>query len=86
MPTVTSHGRDGRVYRGTVLEHMLVQNLTAFFNVGEHDLCRLEGADWNDGLDMAAERGESVAFSAFYAWNLDRLAGYPRRAPPARAS
>lgn len=64
----------GAAYRGTILEHMLVQNLTAFFNVGEHNLCRLEGADWNDGLDMAADRGESVAFSAFYAWNLERLA------------
>ncbi|OQW95075.1 MAG: hypothetical protein BWK77_08145, partial [Verrucomicrobia bacterium A1] len=69
-------GASGKIYRGTVLEHMLVQNLTAFCNVGAHGLCRLEGADWNDGLDMAAERGESVAFSAFYAWNLDRLADY----------
>lgn len=67
--------RGGRVYRGSLLEHLLVQTLTAFFNVGGHNLCRLEGADWNDGLDMAAERGESVAFSAFYAWNLARLAG-----------
>ena len=66
--------RSGRVYRGSVLEHLLVQTLTAFFNVGGHNLCRLEGADWNDGLDMAAERGESPAFSAFYAWNLSRLA------------
>ena len=66
--------RRGQVYRGSVLEHLLVQTLTAFFNVGEHNVCRLEGADWNDGLDMAAERGESVAFSAFYAWNLSRLA------------
>jgi cellobiose phosphorylase len=67
-----THGK--KVYRGTVFEHMLVQNLTAFFNVGEHNLCRLEGADWNDGMDMAEHRGESVAFSAFYAWNLQRLA------------
>ncbi|HEY8240695.1 MAG TPA: cellobiose phosphorylase, partial [Kiritimatiellia bacterium] len=66
--------RKGEIYRGTIFEHMLVQNLTAFFCVGEHNLCRIEGADWNDGLDMAAERGESVAFSAFYAWNLNRLA------------
>ena len=65
--------RRGRVYRGSVFEHLLVQHLTAFFNVGEHNLCRLEGADWNDGLDMAGDRGESVAFSAFYAWNLRRL-------------
>ncbi len=66
--------RDQKIYKGTILEHMLVQNLTAFFNVGGHNVCRLEGADWNDGLDMADERGESVAFSAFYAWNLDRIA------------
>jgi cellobiose phosphorylase len=69
----------GRVYEGTVLEHLLVQNLTAFFNAGGHNVCRLEGADWNDGLDMAPERGESTAFSAFYAWNLDRLASVIER-------
>jgi cellobiose phosphorylase len=63
----------GDVYRGTVLEHLLVQHLTAFFNVGEHNLIRLEGADWNDGLDMAQERGESAAFTALYASNLRLL-------------
>lgn len=66
--------RRGRIYRGSIFEHLLVQNLTAFFNVGGHNVCRLEGADWNDGLDMAGRRGESAAFSAFYAWNLARLA------------
>lgn len=71
-------GRGGtpRVSRGSVFEHLVVQTLTAFFNVGAHNVCRLEGADWNDGLDMAAQRGESVAFSAFYAWNLARLARF----------
>lgn len=64
----------GALYQGTVLEHLLVQHLTAFFNVGEHNLIRLEGADWNDGMDMAAQRGESVAFTAMYAGNL-RLIG-----------
>jgi len=58
---------------GTVLEHLLVQHLTVFFNVGEHNIIRLEGGDWNDGLDMAEERGESVAFSAMYAGNLRTL-------------
>ena len=67
--------KSGRAYRGTILEHLLAQTLTAFFNVGEHNLLRLEDADWNDGMDMAPRRGESVAFSAFYAWNLRRLAG-----------
>jgi cellobiose phosphorylase len=71
--------RRGRVYRGSVFEHLLVQHLSAFFNVGEHNVCRLEGADWNDGLDLAPRRGESVAFSAFYAWNLGRLAELAER-------
>ena len=60
----------GSIYRGSILEHLLVQHLTAFFHVGEHNIIRLEGADWNDGLDMAPRRGESVAFTALYASNL----------------
>ena len=64
----------GKIYRGTIFEHLLIQNLTQFFNVGSHNHIRLEGADWNDGLDMAQEFGESVAFSAMYAENLSRLA------------
>lgn len=59
---------------GTVLEHLLIQAVTAFFDVGEHGCIRLRGADWNDGLDMAQERGESVAFTAAYAGNFDTLA------------
>ncbi len=65
--------RTGQVHKGTVLEHILVQHLVAFFNVGEHNIVRLEDADWNDGLDMAHHRGESVAFSALYAGNLAQL-------------
>ena len=64
----------GKLYQGTVLEHLLIQHLTAFFNVGEHNMLLLEGADWNDALDMARTRGESVAFSALYAGNLQVLA------------
>jgi cellobiose phosphorylase len=60
-------------YRGTILEHILIQHLTPFFNVGEHNNILLEGADWNDGMDLAPERGESVAFSALYAGNLRKL-------------
>ncbi len=63
----------GEPYQGTILEHLLVQNLVPFFNVGEHNTIRLEGADWNDAMDMASQRGESVAFSAMYAGNLKRL-------------
>lgn len=65
---------DGAVYYGTVLEHLLVQNLSAFYEVGEHNHCRLRGADWNDALDMAQEQGESVAFTNAYAGNLRELA------------
>jgi len=64
----------GHVYTGTILEHVLVENLTQFFNVGQHNIIRLEGADWNDGLDMAASHGESVAFTSFYGGNLSKLA------------
>ncbi len=64
----------GEVYWGSLLEHILVEHLVQFFNVGEHNHILLEGADWNDGLDLAAERGESVAFSALYAGNLYQLA------------
>jgi cellobiose phosphorylase len=62
--------RRNRIYKGSILEHVLVQNLIAFFNVGMHNIIRLENADWNDGLDMAVENGESVAFSFMYAHNL----------------
>jgi len=64
---------NGDTYRGSILEHLLIQHLTAFFNVGEHNIIRLEGADWNDGMDMARRRGESVAFTALYAGNLRAL-------------
>ncbi|ABX41243.1 GH36-type glycosyl hydrolase domain-containing protein [Lachnoclostridium phytofermentans] len=64
----------GEQYQGTILEHLLLQNLTAFYDVGEHNHIRLRGADWNDALDMAKERGESVAFTAAYALNLMTLA------------
>lgn len=65
--------KTGRIYKGTILEHLLIQNLVQFFNVGPHNHIRLENADWNDGLDMAVEYGESVAFSCMYAQNLISL-------------
>ena len=67
-------------YSGSVLEHLLVETVTAFFDVGEHGNIRLRGADWNDGLDMAAENGESVAFTAAYAYSLTELAKLLRQA------
>jgi len=66
--------KKGQTYEGTIVEHLLVQNLVQFFNVGEHNITRLESADWNDGLDMAFARGESVAFMSFYGGNLLKLA------------
>ncbi|MGM0507927.1 MAG: GH36-type glycosyl hydrolase domain-containing protein [Fusobacteriota bacterium] len=65
---------NGEIYEGTMLEHMLIQHLVSFYNVGEHNNMRLEGADWNDGLDMADENGESVAFTAIYGSNLLEMA------------
>ena len=65
---------NAEAYEGTVLEHLLIQHVTSFFDVGEHNHIRLRGADWNDGLDMADERGESVAFTALYGGNLGSLA------------
>ena len=62
------------VYKGTIIEHLLIQNLCAFYEVGEHNTLRLRGADWNDALDMAQTNGESVAFSYAYAGNLKELA------------
>ena len=62
------------IYFGTVLEHILLQNLCAFYDVGDHNEMRLHGADWNDALDMAWEKGESVAFTCAYAGNLRAIA------------
>jgi len=64
----------GKPYHGTILEHILIEHLVEFHNVGKHNNIRLEDADWNDGLDMAKHNGESVAFSAFYSRNLSSLA------------
>ncbi|WP_163194522.1 GH36-type glycosyl hydrolase domain-containing protein [Clostridium thermarum] len=60
----------GKIYKGSILEHMLIQQITAFYNVGEHNNIMLEGADWNDAFDMAPDKGESVAFTALYGSNL----------------
>jgi cellobiose phosphorylase len=65
---------DGKIYKGSVLEHLLLQHLCAFYEVGAHNHIRLRGADWNDALDMAAENGESVAFTCAYAGNLTEMA------------
>lgn len=66
------------VYTGSILEHLLIQHLTGFYEVGDHNIYRLRGADWNDALDMADENGESVAFTAAYSGNLMELAALIR--------
>ena len=58
----------------TVLDHILRQHKRPFTKIGRHGNFRLEGADWNDSLDMAKEKGESVAFTALYAGNLTDIA------------
>ncbi|MCR4556908.1 MAG: cellobiose phosphorylase [Saccharofermentans sp.] len=63
---------------GTVLEHLLLQNFTSFFDVGAHGHMKLRGADWNDALDMGKDKGESVAFTAAYAGNYRKLASILR--------
>ena len=67
------------VYKGTVLEHLLLQHICALYETGEHGKILLRGADWNDAIDMATKRGESVAFSCAYAGNLKKLAMYIRK-------
>ena len=69
---------ENEIYTGSILEHLLIQQLTAFYEVGGHNIYRLRGADWNDALDMASEHGESVAFTCAYAGNLLDLAGIIR--------
>lgn len=64
---------NNEIYSGTILEHLLVQQLSTFYEVGAHNICRLRGADWNDALDMASENGESVAFTCACAGNLREL-------------
>ena len=66
----------GNPYESSVLEHFLIQNVVPFFNVGKHGNLRLEDADWNDGLDMAKEEGETIAFTAFYAGNYRKIANW----------
>lgn len=65
--------KNNKPYYGTILEHLLIENLTASLNVGDHGVLRLENADWNDALDMASEKGESVAFTSMYCGNLKIL-------------
>ncbi len=64
---------NNQIYKGTILEHLLVQNLLPIYNLGKHSNIRIEDADWNDAFDMAHNHGESVAFTSLYASNLIEL-------------
>ncbi len=75
---VSQKTAQGNEYCGTVLEHILIENLTAIYDVGDNGEIRLRGADWNDALDMATHKGESVAFTCGYAGNLRDIAEYIR--------
>ena len=70
--------KNDNIYKGTVLEHLILQHVCAFYEVGKHNYIRLRGADWNDALDMAEENGESVAFTCAYAGNMKQIASYIR--------
>lgn len=63
-----------QAYEGTILEHLLIENLVGYHNIGKHGFTRLEDADWNDGLDMAHEQGETISFTHMYRKNLEVLA------------
>jgi len=65
---------DGSIYKGSILEHLLLEHLCAFYETGAHNHIMLRGADWNDAMDMAEENGESVAFTCAYAGNLSQMA------------
>ncbi|HSG67555.1 MAG TPA: hypothetical protein VK994_02535, partial [Bacteroidales bacterium] len=67
---------EGAEYHASIFEHLLIQQLSAFYHVGEHNILLLEGGDWNDTYDMAREKGESTGFYAFYAENLRTLASW----------
>jgi cellobiose phosphorylase len=67
--------KDNKIYKSSLLDHILIQHLVQFFNTGPKGNIRLENGDWNDALDMAPDKGESVAFSCMYSHNLKALAG-----------
>jgi cellobiose phosphorylase len=73
--------QNGEIYQGTIIEHILLELAAQFYNVGIHNHLRLESADWNDALDMAAENGESVAFTALYCYCLDEFSKLLRVLP-----
>ena len=60
-------------YEGTILEHLIIQHVVALYHVGEHGYIKLMDADWNDGLDMGHDQGETIAFTMMYVNNIKSL-------------
>ncbi len=74
----SSHGNNlktvsNKVYTSSILEHLLIQQLSSFYNVNNKNILLLEGADWNDTYDMARINGGSVCFFNFYSYNFKLL-------------
>ncbi|MDD5644706.1 MAG: hypothetical protein PHO00_04600 [bacterium] len=73
---VTGFAKDKRRKKvfGTVLEHILLQNLTMFFDCGKNGFLSIKRADWNDGMDQLW--GESVTFTMGNVQNFRDIADY----------
>ena len=56
------------------MEHLILENVICSLNIGEHGNINLEDGDWNDQLDMASDKGETIPFTAFYGSNLCNIA------------
>ncbi len=70
---------NGEIYKGTILEHLILQNVVSIYNTGEKGFIRIEDADWNDGLDMARDLGETISFTHFFINNIKILIKYLNR-------
>ncbi|MDR1195872.1 MAG: hypothetical protein LBL00_05285 [Endomicrobium sp.] len=60
------------IYKGTVIEHLLTQLLTMFYDVGSSNLLKQKRADWNDAVDQV--KGENVTFTFGAALDCNELA------------
>ena len=63
---------NGGTYRGTVIEHLLVQLLTMYYDVGNNNLLKQKRADWNDAVDQV--KGENVTFTFGLALDCNEIA------------
>ncbi|GAB1401343.1 hypothetical protein MASR1M68_02540 [Elusimicrobiota bacterium] len=62
----------GKKYTGSVIEHLLVQIMTMFYDVGKNNLLKQKRADWNDAVDQV--KGENVTFTFAVAQNCNEIA------------